>query len=74
MRIIPVSSTLYPPTAHTEFMGVMSRDIRSYDSEKDIQSAWKVRARRLCGGGTGGDVFRLQRQHYHHQQQQQQQR
>eukprot|EP00882_Tetradesmus_deserticola_P022530 GHRQ01024447.1.p1 GENE.GHRQ01024447.1~~GHRQ01024447.1.p1 ORF type:complete len:134 (+),score=34.23 GHRQ01024447.1:195-596(+) len=26
-----------------EFLGVMSRDIRSYDSDQDIRSAWKVR-------------------------------
>ncbi|GBF95669.1 calmodulin [Raphidocelis subcapitata] len=25
-----------------EFLGVMSRDIRSYDSETDIRNAWKV--------------------------------
>lgn len=26
----------------TEFLGVMARDIRSYDSEQDIRNAWKV--------------------------------
>lgn len=30
------------PTA-AEFLGVMARDIRSYDSEQDIRNAWKVR-------------------------------
>src|SRR5690242_16040816 len=25
-----------------EFLGVMARDIRSYDSEQDIRNAWKV--------------------------------
>ncbi len=27
-----------------EFLGVMARDIRSYDSEQDIRNAWKVRS------------------------------
>jgi hypothetical protein len=28
--------------ASAEFLGVMSREIRSYDSEQDIRNAWKV--------------------------------
>jgi hypothetical protein len=26
-----------------EFLGIMTRDIRGYDSEADIRNAWKVR-------------------------------
>ncbi|KIY93516.1 hypothetical protein MNEG_14446 [Monoraphidium neglectum] len=39
-----------------EFMGVMSRDIRSYDSEDDIRSAWKASGHRAAAA-QGAGVF-----------------
>jgi Ca2+-binding EF-hand superfamily protein len=51
-----MTSVSYPCTAPTlpaaEFLGVMSREIRSYDSEQDIRNAWKVRTLRssYCQG------------------------
>jgi EF-hand domain pair len=39
-----------PPSLHThaEFLAVMTRDIRSYDSETDIRNAWKARHISAC--------------------------
>jgi hypothetical protein len=31
-----------PPAVHTEFVGVMGKDIRGYDNESAIRDAWKV--------------------------------
>lgn len=37
-----VSVAPLPHVLLAEFLGVMTRDIRSYDSEQDIRNAWKV--------------------------------
>jgi hypothetical protein len=46
-----VCHNLYGSPA-AEFLGVMSREIRSYDSEQDIRNAWKVRKPRTTDART----------------------
>lgn len=52
LHVNPRPQTRAPVPTIAEFLGVMTRDIRSYDSEQDIRNAWKVRVE--DGGLSGG--------------------